>query len=203
MLLSAAAVSLQTDSTGVSSQLLNLAQEIGVGPSVGVVSQSQLASPMMFDSSGRVGVQITAKDVSALGTPLSALGFVPSGSAPADHLIDGYLPISSINTIDSLTADGLMGVMPMYKPMTSAGEVDSEGDQVLEADRTRAATGLDGTGVTIGVISDSYDNLNLPGDISAADDVASGDLPANVNVLEDDPSGSGTDEGRGDASDRS
>ncbi len=60
-----------------------------------------------------------------------------------------------------------------------------------------ATFGVDGSGVTLGVLSDSYDNLG-----GAATDVASGDLPGPdnpegntipVNVLEDLPSG-GIDE---------
>ncbi len=51
---------------------------------------------------------------------------------------------------------------------------------------------MDGTGITVGVISDSF---NTSGNGSAAADVASGDLPAaGVDVLADEPDG--TDEGR-------
>ena len=51
-----------------------------------------------------------------------------------------------------------------------------------------------GTGLTVGVLSDSYNCLN-----GAADDIASGDLPAaaDINVLmEETGCNSGTDEGR-------
>src|SRR6185437_7926504 len=101
------------------------------------------------------------------------------------------LPIAALNTISSLSTQGLMGVVPEYAPITSAGKVDSEGDAVLSVDRTRIATGNDGTGQTVGVLSDSYNNLG-----TASADVTSGDLPANVNVLQE-LSGGGTDEGRG------
>ncbi len=85
-----------------------------------------------------------------------------------------------------------MGVLPSYKPMTSAGSVQSESANVLQSDRTNAGTpGIDGSGVKVGILSDSYNNQG-----TAAADVASGDLPPNVTVLQDDPYGGGTDEGR-------
>jgi hypothetical protein len=142
-----------------------------------------------FDSSGDVGVRITAQDVMALGSPLVSLGFKQIAAEPSLHFVDGYLPIGAIDSLESLTADGLLGAMPLYRPITSTGSVTSEGDSILEADRLRAATGYTGAGVTVGVLSDSYNALG-----GASSDVASGDLPPNVNVLQDPTSG--TDEGR-------
>ena len=52
----------------------------------------------------------------------------------------------------------------------------------------RRLLGLDGTGVRVGVISDSYNSLG-----GASGDVSSGDLPGNVTVLHE---GTGADEGR-------
>jgi Subtilase family len=186
-----AAISTSQDPTGVSSLLLQLAQSGQPSSAVVAVNGSfSIPNKMIFNSSGDVAVEITAQNVSALSGPLAALGFEPAGSDSADHLIDGYLPISSINSIGALSSDGLMGVLPEYKPLLSSGVVDSQGDSILEADRARAATGDSGAGVTVGVLSDSYNNLG-----TASQGVASGDLPGNVNVLQDDPSG-GTDEGR-------
>lgn len=78
------------------------------------------------------------------------------------------------------------------------GLVTSQGDEAMRADVARQLFGVDGTGINIGVISSSF---NLLG--TAADDVATGDLPANVNVLFEPPPefadlfGPATDEGRG------
>src|SRR5262249_30434510 len=68
----------------------------------------------------------------------------------------------------------------------------SQGDQTLEADRTRATVppGVDGTGLKIGVLSDSYNDLG-----GAATDIANNDLPSSgVTVLQD--GSDGADEGR-------
>jgi hypothetical protein len=59
----------------------------------------------------------------------------------------------------------------------------------MMTDVARTMFGVDGTGVTVGALSDSFDCLG-----GAAADVASHDLPSGVNVLED--SCPGTDEAR-------
>ncbi|MHA3704248.1 S8 family peptidase, partial [Jatrophihabitans sp. YIM 134969] len=82
--------------------------------------------------------------------------------------------------------------------------VVDEADTQLKAARARSTYGVDGTGVTVGVLSDSYDR-DTADTRSAAQDVASGDLPgaanpcgrtSNVRVLDDSASGGGADEGR-------
>ena len=181
-------VLLNPDSTGVSGKLLQLAAS-GSAP-IGDGTPVTDPTSFVFDPSGRVSVRITATDVDALAAPLADRGFQTVASLPESHLIEGYLPISAIPDIGQLSSQGLLGVLPVYKPITSVGNVTSQGDAVLEAQRTRAATGDTGAGVTVGVLSDSYNNLG-----TAANGVASGDLPNNVNVLQDLPSG-GTDEGR-------
>jgi len=73
-----------------------------------------------------------------------------------------------------------------------AGSVQSEGVKAMKADIVQSTYGLDGTGVKIGVLSDSFDALG-----GAAGDIASGDLPADGVVVLKDASGSDLiDEGR-------
>ena len=77
----------------------------------------------------------------------------------------------------------------------------SEGDTILNANLLRA-TGVDGTGVKVGVLSDSYDKA--AGAVThAAGDIASDNLPGAANTCGHttvstiaDAAGSGTDEGR-------
>ena len=82
----------------------------------------------------------------------------------------------------------------------------SEADVQLRAAQARVAAGVDGTGVKVGVLSDSYDVADVV-PIYAAHDVASGDLPGTgnpcgrttpVQVLQELPpkDGPGADEGR-------
>jgi hypothetical protein len=96
------------------------------------------------------------------------------------------------------------------------GSVVSEGVTQLHAAEARSKYGVDGAGVTVGVLSDSYNQATQSADESgpvathAAEDVASGDLPGPTNpcagektpvkVISDDFKGAeeapATDEGR-------
>ncbi|OUJ72905.1 PKD domain-containing protein [Hymenobacter crusticola] len=140
-------------------------------------------------------VRITAKDVAALQPLLVARGFAVTSDQSKLHFIEGLLPLRQLAPgtagISSLAAQGLLGVRPVARPQNHAGKVQNQADYVLEASRVRNAspTGYDGTGTRIGVMSDSYNSLG-----TAPAGVASGDLPANVQVLQD--VADGTDEGR-------
>ncbi len=146
---------------------------------------------LLLDDQGRVGTRITATDVDGLEPVLVDLGMEIWGSFPEHYLIEGALPIAAIGELESLVDLGMQGALAIPKPVTSVGLVTSQADVVHETDRVRNSLpmGFDGTGVTIGVLSDSYDVLG-----GAAAGVASGDLP-NVTVLQELASG-GTDEGR-------
>ncbi len=72
----------------------------------------------------------------------------------------------------------------------SAPSVDDNSDQAVSGDIARSTFGVSGAGVKVGVLSDSF---NLLG--GAAADVAAGNLPPGVQVLEEGPAGS-HDEGR-------
>lgn len=150
------------------------------------------SSTLMLDQPiNNVLVKITATDVESLHSDLESLGFELTGSEPELHFMEGWLPITELETLESFADEGLLGVLPVYQPVTRVGSVTSQADSVLEADLVRTAQPIsyDGTGVEIGVLSDSYNNLG-----GEASDIASGDLPNNVDVLEDFFGGS--DEGR-------
>ena len=80
---------------------------------------------------------------------------------------------------------------PSYKPSRNTGSVTSQGDLAMRANTARTTYNVSGAGVKVGVLSDSYNALN-----GAAAGVASGDLPAGVQVLTDYLSPDATDEGR-------
>ncbi len=71
--------------------------------------------------------------------------------------------------------DGVKSVRSILPPVVYAGSVNSKGDAWMDADDARAAFGVNGSGVKVGVISDGVDSL--------ADAKASRDLPSNVTVL--------------------
>ena len=99
------------------------------------------------------------------------------------------IPIGAIEKMASLEK---LKYLRLPIPHTNnTGSVTSQADVALRAVNARNNFGLDGNGITVGVLSDSYDALG-----GAAMDINTGDLPAmGVNVLSDIANGS--DEGRG------
>ncbi|SDP39322.1 PKD domain-containing protein [Desulforhopalus singaporensis] len=91
--------------------------------------------------------------------------------------VSGWLPIGAIKKAAEL--DNLQ-VLSASIPMTNAGAVTSEGDRAQRSDVARTLYGLSGGGVKVGVLSDSYNQQN-----GADSDIISGDLPENVQVLDD------------------
>ena len=108
-----------------------------------------------------------------------------------------------------------MGAKEVLAPLVASGPecpsglIVSEGDQQLRAAEARAAhAGITGTGVTVGILSDSFAQAESP-ETSETEDVESGDLPGmagagnpcgdttSVDVLEDiEEPEEGEDEGR-------
>ena len=148
------------------------------------------------ENEDRVAIDaIAAEDAATLLKDLEALGL--EDAASFGKVVSGWLPMAAIEQMAQLSS--LNHARPSYAPITNVGSVTSQGDVSLNADDARSDFGVDGSGITIGVLSDSYNNL---GGESAG--VASGDIPGPgnpnnttpVNVLEDLSSG-GIDEGRG------
>ena len=146
-------------------------------------------NPLARIAEGYVVVDIAAEgDPKALAADLEALGL--EDPAVFGHMVSGRLPIPAIPALENLTS--LRFARPAYA-MTLVGSVTSQGDVPMRADIARSTFGVDGTGVTVGTLSDSFNCLG-----GAAAGVASGDLPAGIVVLEEigDCQGA-TDEGRG------
>lgn len=179
--------SLLHDTTGVSSVLRSLAGDT-TNPYA-----NNAASQLLYDENGNVGVRFTSGQVDALLPSLQALGLQVTGSRPDLNFVEGFLPKASIPALQSLTTQGLLGALPINKPVLSAGAIVDNGDFPMQSNRVRATlpSKFDGTGVQVGVLSDSYNALR-----TAQADINSGDLPASVNVVQDLSPGVGTDEGR-------
>ncbi len=141
-------------------------------------------------SGNDVAVDVIAADgdVATLESALTGLGMTITASA--DQVVSGWFPIDQLSNLPA--ASGLNFARASFEPIAYAGLVDAQSDKALQADTARMQNSVDGTGITVGVISDSF---NTSGVGSEAADVASGDLPAaGVNVLGDSPDS--TDEGR-------
>lgn len=146
------------------------------------------------DSTQYVTIDAVAKnDTRQLLEDLQALG-LEDGIA-FGRIVSGRIPIrviEELNLLESLLfARQALGA-------SNVGEATSEGDISIQAPAVRTNFCVDGAGVKVGVISDSYNHLE-----GAAKGIASGDLPGKqnpdgydipVDVLND--VFSGEDEGR-------
>jgi hypothetical protein len=104
------------------------------------------------------------------------------------RVVSGLFPVDKVDQLERV--ETLRFAAPAYQPMHNVGLTTSQGDAALLADKARATYMVSGAGSKVGVISDSYGAI--AGGPAAG--VASGDLPAGVEVLADLTSGS--DEGR-------
>ncbi|HZY90739.1 MAG TPA: S8 family serine peptidase, partial [Gemmataceae bacterium] len=155
----------------------------------------------VFDATGRVLVNVrglnTNTDTLQNGL-VNQLGMTVTGTTRDQQMVTGYLPVNQVRELPTVV--DFASVTPVYAPIFSAGSVMTEGDHVIGGDTFRQKTGKDGTGVTVGVLSDSA------GSLSAAQ--STGDLPPSGQVFSGTPSGSsvvqvlndgtyGSGEGRG------
>lgn len=181
---------------GLQATTLNKGVQLNISPrgasQQAAVTQSQsLENPLHV-----LGTQVTGDHVlihaatdapNALAVELDALGI--TGKTVGEDSVSGRIPLTSYGRLENLQANAHVTI---EQPFTRSGSVVSEGDAAHRTDFARSFYGVDGSGVTVGVISDSWDCLN-----QYQTDVAAGELPANVIVLEEISSCSGAiDEGR-------
>ncbi len=161
---------------------------------------------------GGVVIDVSVKgDVNTAKADLQKNGFQVTGVY--GRVISGIIPVSSLGKLEGLAS--IQYAKPAFKPTrplkssSSQGNgkkpggtitpVISQGDTAQRSDIARKKYGVNGKGVKVGILSDSYDNLG-----TAKKGIKQGELPGPANpfhfnkpveVLEDLDSG-GTDEGR-------
>jgi len=174
-----------------------------VAPGAHIASRSLLGKPSIV------------VDVIANGNPaaaraqLESIGFQTTAVYKND--IGGWLPVDSINTAAALGGVRFMRASQMH---LHTGAVNSQGDYVQKslALRTNSlytgvkGAGLTGAGLTVGLISDSFNCLGGESQDEKTNDLPGPQNPSNpnpVNVIQEDPINpntnqcvSGTDEGR-------
>jgi hypothetical protein len=140
---------------------------------------------------------ITKGDPQNLKAALVGLGLQRASQYSND--VGGWLPVDQLDAAAALTEVHAIRAAMMR---TKSGAVTSQGDYAQNSDLVRSDNSLTGAGITVGVISDSYDcypvyaangvpagglngYANNGFNTTAAGDVATGDLPASVNVIEE------------------
>ncbi|WP_230486995.1 S8 family serine peptidase [Nocardioides anomalus] len=159
------------------------------------------------DDQGRVLVDLTPQqgvDRAAYRQAAEAAGLEVTATDDQHGTLEGFVPVAAVTQLAALKGTGTLA--QAAGAHTDAGSVQSQGVAFQKVDQV-LARGIDGRGVTVGALSDSYnqattDVFGAPLTIHEAQDVASGDLPGPgnkvnqnpVKVLQDSPDG--LDEGR-------
>ncbi|MEI6196050.1 MAG: hypothetical protein WCS42_17150, partial [Verrucomicrobiota bacterium] len=108
------------------------------------------------DNQGRVLVDIKAEVTQPLLQRIAVLGGRVISSFPEYRAIQAGVPLSEIENLAAQKEVAF--IQPVVHSMNNS--VDSEGDYTHQASAARANFGVNGTGVKVGVISDSVDYLS-------------------------------------------
>lgn len=163
------------------------------------------------DDRNRVLVQLTPQagvNRAAFRAQAEKLGLAVQNTDKKVGTLEGFTPLSAVRALAALPGTGT--IAQALKPKTNVGAATSQGVALQRVDKVQAR-GIDGRGITIGALSDSFDTAAFsvatgdPLTVHAAQDVKSGDLPGKGNkqnrrpvvVIQDsDSPDSDTDEGR-------
>ena len=152
-----------------------------------------------------VTVDITARngDGASMLAGLQALGLTDASSFKG--IVSGQISTGNLEALRSFLAGGAdgkgddIGFAHVSAFIAFAGSTTTQADHAENADAARSGFSVDGSGLKVGVLSDSFDT-NGSASTHMAGDISSGDLPASTTILNDyagtvqSPS---TDEGRG------
>jgi hypothetical protein len=153
------------------------------------------------DSQGRVLVDVYARPevtLNAVRSQAEAAGLQTVTQSTDEQALEGFVAVQNVDRLAK--SAGVASVSQALKPYTNVGAATSQGVVTERVDQV--PRNIDGRGITVGALSDSFDTAtettdNKPLTIHAADDIRTGDLPPEgVTVIQDDPTGVGADEGR-------
>ena len=125
------------------------------------------------DSIGRILVDISAEVTDGLLLRIRDLGGNVINSFAHFHAIRAGLPVDAIEMVATRTE--VKFIAPAARAICNTGSVNSQGDYAHGAASARLTYGVDGSGVKVGVLSDSVDYL--------ANSQTLGDLPADLTTL--------------------
>lgn len=175
VLLSPFAVAQDKSSTKVSNDLMRLFQSTNRRTAALSTEDFGIARAGIEIYNGLVVIEaIASGDPNKLLSDLEAQGL--QYGAVAGNMVGGQLPIGSIGQLSNIPS--LKFIRPAYSPITNIGSVTSQGDSAQFSDVTRELFEVDGSNVTVGIISDAFNTLG-----GADAGIASGDLPGPGNPL--------------------
>jgi len=146
---------------------------------LGRVSPAWRAGQMMIDDLGRVQVYLSVEQWNeTLRQRLIGLGVRVEIEKPERAVVQCSIPADRLETVAAL--EGVRAICrPVYaetarRILEGTNAIRHEGDSLHRFDTFREQTGLDGTGYSVGVISD--------GILRIAESQAAGELPASVTA---------------------
>ncbi|MCK5354284.1 MAG: hypothetical protein KAJ63_04150, partial [Methyloprofundus sp.] len=162
--------------THVSSHLLQLQHEYAQAQGNGAFAASDATLSIVNSDHVMLTVTSTVAQLPQTIRQLKKLGM--THISQYKHLVSGMLPIAQLKQLE--TVQGAQWVSSQRAITSSSGFARNAGDAAMFSDVVKKQQDVDGTGITIGVMSDSYDCL-----AGAEDDIESGDLPDNVQVIKE------------------
>jgi len=175
-------------------QLLQMPGWLKLG---GRLAEIALGAPASGSSPSTVVIDATASDGdgATLLQQLDAIGLQRGGSYGGD--VSGILPDADVAKLPQI-AD----LAHVYEDgaTVDAAPIPDNAAVGMDVDDAASTYGATGAGVTVGILSDSFNVADTSDASGAADtmqtDILNGYLPVNTTILTEGPSG-GTDEGRG------
>lgn len=174
---------LKKEENKVSSQILSVVKKIqsqGITrDTVSELKTEELSSALVkVNQSGSIQVYIYVDEVTdEYINALSDLDVSIEITNEKLAIIQGWIPFWKIDEVSNL--DFVIRITAPSYGTTLQGSVTTEGDSVVRADDVRDMLDIDGSGVTVGVISDGVQNR--------ASSQATGDLPGEICIV--DPGG--------------
>ena len=151
---------------------------------------SPLTSRVQFQGNS-IGLDVRGTgNFQAFENALTSLGMKITASNASLEIAEGYVPINDLPAVAEQAQT--VGGGPIFKAIVHfVGSANNESGTAMNADAARTAYNVTGAGQKVGVLSDSVNQFGG----GLASSVASGDLPAGVQVIQDGGSGE-SDEGR-------
>lgn len=141
-----------------------------------------------FNNNGQVQVYLhyDAQQGAPAPATLQALGATRILTSPELGVVQAWVPPTALYRIAAMTQVARITIPRYAVPARNLapigarpreGSVDTQGDQLLGAAQFRTATGLDGSGISVGIISDGVGTVSGSTSSDITQDQSTGDLP--------------------------
>jgi hypothetical protein len=125
-----------------------------------------------IDAQGRLYVRIDGADAGRHTDDLIAQGALPAAMAPGFDFLEAWVPYDRVFAVSELPWVRLVALPGMA--CFDVGAKTTEGDTILRAAQARTLFGIDGTGASVGVISDGVNSFGVA--------QGTGDLPGALTI---------------------